>query len=164
MRSQTRDYLKKLLDNHPEIHTCLDVGSMEAGGGRIRDLFEGKEYLGIDMRNGDGVDRVINAHDLSLYFPEESFDLVTCFDTFEHDTAFWLTLAEMKRVVKKGGWMMIGVPSRYCPEHNHPGDYWRFMPQSMKLFFEGFTNFDMILDMDGNNANMEDEVYGWGQK
>ncbi len=39
-----------------------------------------------------------------------SIDLVLCNSMLEHDRAFWLTLAEMRRVLKPGGLFMVGVP------------------------------------------------------
>jgi SAM-dependent methyltransferase len=161
MRTQTQQYLEKFLNKHKKLIKCLDVGSMEAGGGAIRHLFQGREYIGVDMRSGPNVDVVLNGHDLLTKFDAETFDLVTCFDTFEHDDAFWLTLEQMKAVLKKGGWLIIGCPSRYCPEHDYPSDYWRFMPKSMKLMLEGFKKIKVIIDM---NENFEDEVFGWGKK
>lgn len=163
MRTQTREYLEKFLKEHEGIKTILDIGSYEAGGGTIRDLVAGYDYLGIDMRKGEGVDRVINGHDLKDHFEEGSFDLVLCFDTFEHDDAWWITLENMKWVVKRGGWIMIGAPSRYCPEHDHPHDYWRFMPQAANVWFDGLKNVEVVVDK-GSNTDMEDEIYGWGQK
>lgn len=163
MRTQTREYLQKFLEEHKGIKNLLDVGSLATeNGAHIRDIVEkhGIKYWGVDMRQGDNVDLVVNGHELSRKI-DKGWSMVVCFDTFEHDDAFWLTLKEMKKVLKKGGWLMLGFPSRYCPEHNHPQDYWRFMPQSMELMFKGFENFQMIVD---KNNEMEDEIYGWGQK
>lgn len=56
---------------------------------------------------------------------------------------------------------MLGAPSRYCPEHNHPQDYWRFMPQSVEVWFKDFKNTEHIID---RNGEFEDEIYAWGQK
>ena len=163
MRAQTREYLERFLKEHKGIKKILDIGSYEAGGGNIRDIVADYDYLGIDMREGPGVDRVINGHDLKEHFKEGEFDLVLCFDTFEHDDAWWETLENMKWVTKKGGWMMIGAPSRHCPEHDHPHDFWRFMPQAFNVWFKDFKNAEVIVDKN-EQSQMEDEVYGWGQK
>lgn len=162
MRHQTREYLDKFLETH-SIKRVLDVGSLATeNGAHVKDIFErhGVGYVGVDMREGDNVDVVLNGHELSKRFSDE-FDMVVCFDTFEHDDAWWLTLVEMKKVLKPSGWMMIGAPSRYCPEHNHPQDYWRFMPQSVDVWFKGFENVEHIVD---KNGEFEDEIYAWGQK
>lgn len=160
MRQQSRDYLANFLKDH-KVGKVLDVGSLSTeNGAHLRDILGKYDYTGVDMRKGDNVDIVMNGHDLSKNFGEE-FDLVVCFDTFEHDDAWWLTLEEMKKVLKPGGWLFIGAPSRYCPEHNHPNDYWRFMPQSFDVWFKDFTNTETIVD---KNGVFEDEIYGWGQK
>lgn len=162
MRGQTHEYLKKFLENKAP-KRVLDVGSMDVSG-NIKSLFNGVEYVGVDMRSGQNVDIICNGHNLVRKFGKESFDLVVCVDTFEHDDAFWLTLDQIKKVLKKDGWMFLGVPSRRCPEHDHPHDYWRFMPQSMDLFFEEFKNYEKIVDREPATIEFEDEVYGWGQK
>ena len=43
-------------------------------------------------------------------FAGASFDAVLCNSVLEHDVRFWLTLAEVKRVIRPGGLFVIGVP------------------------------------------------------
>ena len=43
-------------------------------------------------------------------FADGSFDAVLSNATLEHDPRFWLSLAEMKRVLKPGGLLVIGIP------------------------------------------------------
>lgn len=43
-------------------------------------------------------------------FEDEKFDAVLCNATLEHDKYFWKTLAEINRVTKLGGLVVIGVP------------------------------------------------------
>src|SRR5277367_829530 len=50
-----------------------------------------------------------NSNDLSR-FSNSQFDVVVSNATLEHDPRFWLTLAEMQRVLKPGGLVLIGVP------------------------------------------------------
>jgi SAM-dependent methyltransferase len=50
-----------------------------------------------------------NGNDLSR-FADGLFDVVVSNATLEHDPRFWLTLAEMRRVLKPGGLLLIGVP------------------------------------------------------
>ena len=49
-----------------------------------------------------------NANDMP--FADASFDLVMSVSTLEHDKHFWLSLAEMKRVLRPGGVLAIAVP------------------------------------------------------
>lgn len=50
-----------------------------------------------------------NANNMS-FFPDGRFDAVLCNATLEHDKYFWKTLAEIKRVAKSGGLIVIGTP------------------------------------------------------
>ncbi len=50
-----------------------------------------------------------DAHDLSR-FGDGRFALVLCNSMLEHDPRFWLTLAEARRVLAPGGWLVLGVP------------------------------------------------------
>lgn len=164
MRHQTREFVQKFLTAHEgPFRRVLDVGSLDVNG-HIRDLFP-EGYTGIDMMDGPNVDRVINGHELMDHFPKNSFDLVMCFDTFEHDDAFWATHDEMMCVLKPGGYILIGVPGRNHPEHRHPKDYWRFMPQSFEDFFlKGLEDTHMDVQTDNPDHDYEDEIYGWGRK
>lgn len=163
MRQQSREFLAKFFEGHPKesFKKVLDVGSLDVSG-TISDMFDRSVYWGVDMREGNGVSEVVNGHDLIKHFGKNKFDLVLCFDTLEHDDAFWETVKNMRGVLKKGGWLVIGVPSRHCPEHDHPHDFWRFMPQMMKeIFLKDYLFIETQVDMNGGT---EDEIYGVGQK
>lgn len=165
MRHQSIEYLQAHLDKWGIPDSILDVGSMAIDGDKtIKGLFNNKYYVGTDMRAGPNVDIVVNAHHLTDKFEPESFDMVVCFDTFEHDDKFWETLESMRSVVKPGGWLIMGVPSRRTPFHEHPSDYWRFMGPSMDLFFEGYEEYSKIVEVDNDQDGVENEIYGSGRK
>ncbi len=44
------------------------------------------------------------------FLADDSFDIVVSNSTLEHDRQFWLTLAEMQRLLRPGGLLLIGVP------------------------------------------------------
>jgi predicted SAM-dependent methyltransferase len=131
----------------------LEVGSHDVNG-IVRDLFEppGK-YIGIDHREGDNVDIALNGNDMSAHFEDESFDWVLCNSVMEHDLHFWLTTAEMKRVLKPGGILIVGMPGLGFTHHGvsddigvNPGiatnpegagiyDYYRFTAAAYYRFF-----------------------------
>ena len=89
-----------------------------------------------------------NANDMP--FDDASFDLVMTISTLEHDQRFWLSLAEMKRVLRPGGMLVIGVPGFIRDPARDRGrktvtykvhyrfDYYRFSEQAVHdVFFEG---------------------------
>ena len=109
--------------------SVLEIGSLDVNGS-IRGHFTG-QYIGVDFREGPRVDRIMNGHNLE--FPNQAFDVVAAIETLEHDSAFWLTLVEMGRVLKNRGYLIITTRGNGFAEHGHPQDYWRFMPESINL-------------------------------
>lgn len=104
----------------------LEVGSYDENGS-IRDCF-GPDYIGVDMRDGPGVDLTMNGHDLGVFFDASSFDVVVSTETLEHDSHFWSTLAQIGRVLRPGGTLLLTMRGNGFPHHAYPSDYWRFMP------------------------------------
>ena len=51
-----------------------------------------------------------NANNMKI-FNDEYFDCVICNSVLEHDKYFWKSISEMKRVLKKGGVLILGAPS-----------------------------------------------------
>lgn len=168
MRGQTKDFVDKFkTDKLNGVYHDLDVlevGSLDVSG-NIRGHFKDfRSYTGVDMRDGPNVDTVLNGHELVEHYGEEKFDVVCCFDTMEHDDKFWVTIDQMKRVLKKGGWLLLGAPGSNCPKHDHPNDYWRFFSSAFVSLMEGLNDIYVIEQIDDPNHSLHDEVYGWGQK
>jgi SAM-dependent methyltransferase len=108
----------------------LDVGSLDVNGSLRPYAQEEFGYIGVDQVDGPGVNQVLeDPH--KLPFPDGFFDLVVSTSCLEHDPMFWLTFAEMARVVKPGGFVYISAPSN-GPYHGHPGDCWRFYADAPK--------------------------------
>jgi SAM-dependent methyltransferase len=100
-------------------------------------------------------------------FEADRFDVVLCNSMLEHDARFWLTLAEIRRVIRPGGHFLVGVPGfgpmgtlrgggasslawlgAAAPTlglHAFPGDYYRFSKQAVtEIFLEGFEAVDTM--------------------
>ena len=119
----------------------LEVGSYQVAGqedvAELRALFAGKRYLGIDMRPGPGVDCVADVE--ALPQPDASFGTVIALNTFEHVPHFWKGFAEVQRVLRPDGVLLISCPF-YFHIHAYPNDYWRFTPEAMKLLLCDFPH------------------------
>lgn len=112
----------------PGFQHILDIGSLDVKGTLRSVKPEGSRYVGVDLRPGPGVDRLLeDPHHLP--FDDESFDVVVSSSCMEHDTLFWVTFAEMLRVVKLGGLIYVNAPSN-GNYHAHPYDHWRFYPDA----------------------------------
>ena len=109
----------------------LDVGSYDVNGA-YRQFFSGDRYryTGMDMAKGPNVDLVLeNPYDWSA-IPDGSFDVVISGQALEHVEFFWITVAEMTRVLKKDGLLCLIVPNK-CNEHRYPVDCYRFFTDGM---------------------------------
>jgi SAM-dependent methyltransferase len=110
----------------------LDVGSGSPPGSlTYRALFSSSEfrYVGLDVEPGANVDVVPADSFCWGEFDSESFDVVVSGQMLEHNPYFWITLAEVARVLAEGGLVAIIAPSTGFP-HRYPLDCWRFYPDS----------------------------------
>lgn len=101
----------------------VDVG---CGQKPYRGLFHPSvtEYVGVDRASpGAAPDVVADAH--ALPFADGAFDAGVSFQVFEHLESPARCLAELARVVRPGGDLVLTVPGVW-PAHEVPHDYWRF--------------------------------------
>jgi len=93
--------------------------------------------MGADMREGLGVDVLLNLHDIDL--PSESVGAVLCLDTLEHVEYPHMALEEIHRILKPGGIAVISSVMNF-PIHDYPYDYWRFTPEAFRSILKPFPN------------------------
>jgi SAM-dependent methyltransferase len=101
------------------------------------------EYVGLDMREGNGVDVVANAVDMP--FPDNSFDTLVSFDMLEHAQWPREVIRECGRVMKPGAYFFLATVFDF-PIHDHPSDYWRFTPECLKLLVED-AGLEVFMDL-----------------
>ena len=109
----------------------LDVGSCDVNGS-YRQFFEGQRfiYTGLDMVKGPNVDIVPRYAYRWAEIASDSFDIVISGQALEHVEFFWITVAEMVRVLRKGGLLCIIAP-RGFELHRYPVDCYRFDADGM---------------------------------
>jgi SAM-dependent methyltransferase len=103
----------------------LDVG---CGQRPYENLFSADEYVGLELdspaaRARDRAD--IYYEGAALPFAPDSFDALLCNQVFEHVFNPELFLAELHRVLKPGGKLLLTVPFAW-DEHEQPGDFARY--------------------------------------
>lgn len=132
MHESVMEYVEMAVARHDlAAGRTLEIGSLDFNGS-VRPLFSG-EYIGIDHLDGKGVDQVMTAS--ALEFGDASFDVVVSTSMLEHDPAFWRTLPEVGRVLRKDGYFILTTVTTGFPVHNEP-DYWRFLPDTWPLLME----------------------------
>ena len=133
--------------------SVLDIGSK--GGDAYRDisLSGGHSYVGLDVEGGQNVDIVV----ADIYSWKEvkdvAYNVVISGQAFEHIEFFWLTFKEMVRVLKKGGYICLIVPSK-GDVHRYTFDCWRFYLDAMGALAK-WGNVELI-------ESKKDEGTAWG--
>ncbi|WP_211369589.1 methyltransferase domain-containing protein [Pseudoxanthomonas yeongjuensis] len=109
----------------------LDVGGADVNGG-YRQVFADPRfrYLTVDLAEGAGVDIVLD-DPYRLPLEDGSVDIVLSGQMLEHCELFWLTFAEMMRVLKPDGYLFLIAPSA-GPIHRYPVDCYRFYPDAYR--------------------------------
>jgi hypothetical protein len=102
----------------------LEVGSYNVNGS-VRELFTGS-YLGTDLREGPGVDLVVNAERLPGTISQGIFDVVVCTETLEHVLRPWRVVENMAYALRKGGTLLVTTRGIGFPVHEYPEDHYRF--------------------------------------
>jgi len=128
--------------------TILEVGSRNinyCGGFRtILETLNPKEYLGIDIKMGKGVDKILSIYDLG----SEQFDIVVCTETIEHVEDWRKAIINLMKALKIGGTILLTAPSKGFGKHDHPNDYWRYEIEDIEFIFKEFE-ITLLCDQDG---------------
>ena len=141
MRPIVRDFVAAVARELPLGEPIVEFGAFQVPGQEeiadLRPLFPGLEYVGVDMRPGRGVDRLLDLHDITL--PDGYAAVALCLETLEHVERPQRAVEEICRVLRPGGWAAFS--STMCfPIHEHPGDYWRFTPGGLRSLLRPFPN------------------------
>jgi SAM-dependent methyltransferase len=103
----------------------------------LRPLFEGRSYIGTDVRAGPGVDRIEDLRSLS--FADSEVGTALCLDTLEHCADPLTACRELHRVLRDDGVCVISSVM-FFPIHGYPHDYWRFTPDGFRILLEPFED------------------------
>ena len=150
MRESIRDFAKVVAETLPILEPIYEFGSFRVSGQEefadLRTFFPGKKYVGADLREGLGVDVLLNVYNIEL--PSESVGTVLCFDTLEHVEYPRKAIEELNRILKPNGMLLVGSPMDF-PIHDFPYDFWRFTPDGFKSLLAPFSQ--TFVESAGNN-------------
>ena len=153
----------------PTMRRFVDLANaIGPGGGRVlqvgartpaglegmppRPLLRGP-VIGLDIHPGFRVELVGDAHFLSRFLREGSFDAVVSGSVLEHLQAPWLFAAEVNRVLKLGGLVYHLVPGAW-PAHAQPNDFWRMSAEGLRALFGPECGFEVLDARDSEPAAM----------
>lgn len=127
----TRQRLEQFIKKYANSGRTLDIG---CGSSPYAKYFQSR--IGIDVQPQAGVAAVVDAHNLQQ-FKDGEFDCVLCTEVLEHLHTPAQAIAEMQRVLKKNG-ILILTTRFIFPLHDIPGDYFRFTKYGLKHLLRDF--------------------------
>lgn len=139
-----------------EMSSHLQGSLLDVGCGRkpYRDLFHVDEYVGleIDTPQNRAYKQADYFYDGVVFpFPAARFDGVICNQVLEHVFTPELFLAEIRRVLKPGGKLLLTVPFVW-DEHEQPWDFARYTSFGLKSLLE--RNGFAVLEQRRINADV----------
>lgn len=140
MKKITRKHLRPFLERYSTTETVLEIG-----GNRIKnnhsyeDIFPNRHTLDIDPARKP--DTVGDAHNLP--FEDNSFNNILCTEVLEHLHTPEVAIAEMKRVLKPAGSLILTTRFVY-PIHDAPNDYYRFTEYGLKYLFRDWEIIELM--------------------
>ena len=113
----------------------LDIGLLDTKSNySYSNIFneENWTYTSLDFQEGDNVDIVVT--DIYNWFEIEdnTYDIIISGQLFEHLEFFWLTMSEIERVLKPGGYICIIAPSSGPKYSGDIPNCYRFQEDSLK--------------------------------
>jgi len=99
-----------------------------------------KSYVAVDLRMTPLVN--VGAAAEALPFRDEQFDFVICTQVFEYLPEPGLGVSEIKRVLRKGGFLFLSAPSVYLRESDR--ECWRFLPQGLRHLLREFETVEVM--------------------
>lgn len=134
MRPNTVELVKGFSRIFPVKEPVLEIGSYRVEGqeglANLRDFYPGARYIGVDMREGPGVDQVED-FETRTSFADGSVGTILSSDTVEHVYDVFHFMRETERILAPGGVLLL-ISVMYFPIHSYPYDYWRFTPEAFK--------------------------------
>jgi len=161
------EFMLSVKDKFPERFRnarVLDIGSLDICGNN-RYLFEGEEYVGIDLGEGKNVDIVCKGHE---YKSEKKFNLVVSSECFEHDKYWKLTIQNAINLLRSNGLFLFSCATEGRAEHGTTKCHPEGSPFTLD-YYRNLTEADIRseIDIDGCFSEYEFrkkhcDLYFWG--
>lgn len=140
MREEVKAFVESVARLLEPPGPVVEIGALQTPGqvgyADLRPLFSGREYLGVDLVAGPGVDRIEDVR--ALTFADGTVGTLLIVDCLEHVADPQHAVAEMYRVLKPDGVLLVGTPFIF-PVHHHP-DFTRFTPEGMTRLLSAFPD------------------------
>ena len=128
---------KRVLDIGSSIGSFLKSKKFKLSTERLAGA---KKYITMDINPKSGADIIGDAH--TLPFKDGEFDIILANNVIEHFYDPHKAVAEMRRVLKKGGKIYYTIPFMH-PVHESPHDYVRYTKFGLQKLFATFKALEV---------------------
>lgn len=144
IKKATVKNLQTFFKSTQNVEKTLDVG---CGDSPYRRYLYTDHYVGIDVQESgrDNKNPTVWFDGVSIPFDDDYFDFILCTEVLEHATEPELLMAEMVRVLKPEGHILITVPSMWGL-HEMPYDFRRYTTEGLKKLISRFDLKIIILE------------------
>lgn len=98
--------------------------------------------------------------DLCSSVPDETFDLVICEQVLEHVADPWRAARTLRDLARPGGHVLVSTPF-LVRVHKEPADFWRFIPDGLRVLLESADLDIAALESWGNRACVRANFRYW---
>lgn len=141
MRESIREFVHIVAKTVPIDEPIYEFGALQIPGfgdiANLRPFFPGRDYIGCDMREGPGVDKILNLHHIDV--PDNTAGTVIMLDTLEHVEYPHRALEEVHRILKPDGIVILSTVLDFRI-HDAPSDYWRYTPDGIRSLLKPFRH------------------------
>lgn len=164
MHDEAFQFVRRALAKIDPPMSVAEIGSRDVCGPRVRDLFPGTDYVGVDPVAGAGVDVVANG---ATWQPLSPVDAVVCCEVFEHTPNWPAIVANAFAMLRPGGAAIFTCAGPGRPEHgvniddpDQPGYYANVAPAELWAAMNG-AGFARI-EFEGAQSYAGTDTYGLG--
>jgi len=132
---------KSLKEEYIRDKSVIEVGSIDINGSLrpFVELFKPREYIGVDIQMGPGVDQICEAENLISKFGCNRFDVLICTEVLEHVRDWREVVHNLKQIIKPSGILLITTRSKGFHYHGFPFDFWRYEISDIETIFSDFN-------------------------
>lgn len=155
MHDAAERFLESVIRAIRRPRSVCEIGSRNVNGS-VRHLFPRVSYVGIDIREGDGVDIVADG---ATWTSDRCFDLVLCTETLEHATDPMALARNLVALCKRGGVILVTAAAMDREPHSaidggplQEGEpYHNLMPEELQ---EAFSECRAVMIDERNDGDI----------
>ena len=163
MREPIREFVEIVAQTLDLPGPIYEFGSLQVSGNEpmedLRPIFPDTTYIGCDMREGPGVDKVLDLHAIEL--ESECAGTVITMDTMEHVEYPRKAIDEIHRILAADGCLIMSSVMKF-PIHAYPNDFWRFTPEGFRSLLKPFRH--QFVGSFGESPEFPHSIVGLGFK